>query len=281
MNDTLREYCSYGQFILPLLKVKKQITPQKIQWGNKHQYFLDYAAACPISSTLVIYIHGGGWNSGSPKDFHFIGQRIALEGYDCIMPGYRKSPKYHYEDIVDDIFAGFVHIRNHLATHARNYDKIIVMGSSAGAHLGALLCFDTQMQSQFQIPPDTFSGFISLAGPLCFDFPQTGTLNILLKDLFGTKDKASWKKGEPLSKLQQKVPVKTLLIQSSHDGLVGYEQAKHFLERLTALGIPAALTDVPEKQNTHSAYSAGIFLKNKAQSPTLTKIFDWLYQETH
>lgn len=276
MNDTLREYFSYGSFILPLMKVKKQITPQKVQWGNKHQYFLHYSSANKTSNTLVIYIHGGGWNNGSPADFHFIGQKIAMEGYDCIMPGYRKSPKYHYEDITDDIFVGFNKINTYLAEHKLSYSRMVVIGSSAGAHLGALLCFDTETQDKHHISPDIFHGFISLAGPLCFDYPQTHTLNILLKDLFGSKDRSIWKCGEPLSKLQQKVTTKTLLIQSKHDGLVGYEQANRFFDRLTKLGIPAKIADVHEKQNTHSAYSAGIFLKERSQSPTLNLVFEWL-----
>jgi len=276
MNDTLREYCSYGSFILPLLRVKKIIKPQKVQWGNKHQYFLHYSSSTSLNNTLVIYIHGGGWNNGSPADFHFIGQKIALEGYDCMMPGYRKSPKHHYDDIVEDIFNGFNHIKKHLTEQNLNYSKIVVIGSSAGAHLGALLCFDTALQSRFDIAPNTFSGFISLAGPLCFDLPQTSTLNILMKDLFGSKDKNIWKQGEPISKLQRKQTTQTLIIQSKHDGLIGYEQAKCFFDRMIQLDIPVQIIDVPEKQNTHSAYSAGIFLKDKSSSPTLDKVFGWL-----
>lgn len=276
MNDTLREYLSYGSFILPLLKVKKQIKPKKIQWGNKHQYFLHYSSANSPGNTLVVYIHGGGWNNGSPIDFHFIGQKIALEGYDCIMPGYRKSPGHHYTEIVDDIFTGFNRIKQYLAEQNLSYSQIIVIGSSAGAHLGALLCFDTVQQNKFNIAQDTFSGFISLAGPLCFDFPQTGTLNILMKDLFGSKDKELWKIGEPVSKLQKGSHIQTLIIQSRHDGLVGFEQAQCFYDRLVQLEVPSEFADVAEKQNTHSAYSAGIFLRERKESPTLDKVFTWI-----
>lgn len=276
MNDTLREYFSYGSFIIPLLKVKKNINPTKVQWGNKDQYFLHYSAVNPQNNTLVIYIHGGGWNSGSPTAFHFIGQKIALEGYDCILPGYRKSPRYHYEEIVADIFRGFAEIKEYLSKQSRVYSKVIVMGSSAGAHLGALLCFDAEWQKQFGIDSNELDGFISIGGPLCFDFPQTGTLNKLMKDLFASKDMAVWKKGEPFSKLGTGTKTRILLIQSSHDGLIGFDQAEKFYERAVELGIQAEICDVPEKQNTHSAYSAGIFLKERRESPTLDKVFEWI-----
>lgn len=278
MNDTLREYFSYGSFIIPLLKVKKIIAPVKVQWGNKNQYFLHYSSPSPKSDTLVIYIHGGGWNNGSPADFHFIGQRIALEGFDCIMPGYRKSPKYHYDEIVDDVFNGYLEIKKYLASQHNTYSKIIVMGSSAGAHLGALLCFDTEKQKKIGIDSSDFAGLITLGGPLCFDYPQTGTLNILLKDLFASKDRAVWKCGEPISKLETKTDTKLLIIQSRHDGLIGYEQAETFYKHAAMLGMEAEICDVLEKQNTHSAYSAGIFLKERSESQTLDKVFQWILQ---
>ncbi len=276
MKDTLREYFSYGSFVVPLLKVKKEIRPLKVQWGNEQQYFLHYFSRGEKKDTQVIYIHGGGWNSGSPKDFHYIGQKIAKEGYECIMPSYRKSPKFQYKEIADDIFKGYVRMRKYLENQGKTYSKVVVMGSSAGGHLGALLCVDRKQQQKYGISPDEFAGFISLGGPLCFDFPQTWTLNTLMKDLFGSKVLSTWKEGEPFSKLKDKSNVKMLIIQSRHDGLVGYDQAKKFCDKAQELGIKAELCDVLEKQNTHSWYTAGIFLKDRIKSATLDKVFSWI-----
>lgn len=275
MNDTLREYLSYGSVLIPLLKVKKIIKPTKVQWGDKNQYFLHYKSLSE-NSTLVIYIHGGGWNSGSPSQFHFIGQKFALEGYDCIMPGYRKSPKYHYEDIADDIFNGFVEIEEYIKNNNLSYSKIIIAGSSAGAHLGTLLCSDCEMQRKYGIDGSKLSGLISLAGSLCFDSPMTFELNKLAGDMFGNKDKTEWKKGEPIRKLSQGSGTKMLIIQSRHDGIVGFEQAEKFVARATELGISAEFYEVTEKRNTHSLYSAGIFLWEREQSPLLNKVLEWI-----
>lgn len=276
MNDTLREYFSYGSFIIPLLKVKKTVKPETVQWGNKNKYFMHYSSPNPRNDTLVIYIHGGGWNSGSPSDFHFIGQKIALEGYDCIMPGYRKSPKYHYDEIAEDVFRGYSEIKQYLSRNSLVYSKIVVIGSSAGAHLGALLCFDTVQQKKFGINSCEFNGFISLAGPLCFDLPQTGAANKLMKDFFASADKEVWKRGEPISKLESGQKTRILIIQSKHDGVIGFKQAEKFYNRAVELSIPAEIYEVSEKQNTHSAYSAGIFLKERNKSAALNKVFDWI-----
>ena len=275
MNDTLREYMSYGSFLVPLLKVKKIIQPQKVQWGNKDQYFLHYPSDSS-NHNLVIYIHGGGWNSGSPSAFHFIGQKFALEGYDCIMPGYRKAPRYHFGEIIDDIFRGYGKITEYLSGNKLEYEKTYIIGSSAGAHLGALLCYDREMQERYAISMSTVNGFVSLAGPLCFDFPQTSAQNQLMKGLFASKDLSVWKIGEPLSKLERGQTTPMLIVQSRHDGVIGFHQAAAFCDRANELGIPAELYEVAEARNTHSAYSAGIFLQDRENSSTLNKIFEWI-----
>ena len=276
MNDTLREYLSYGSIVIPLLKVKKIIKPVKVQWGNKNQYFLHYKSPSLKNDTLVIYIHGGGWNSGSPSQFHFIGQKFALEGYDCIMPGYRKSPKYHYEDIIFDIFNGFKRIEEYIETNKLSYSKIVVVGSSAGAHLGTILCTDYEMQEKYGIDRNKFSGIISLAGPLCFNEPRTFELSKLVGDMFGTKNVSEWKYGEPINKLCSGNRTKMMIVQSRHDGIVGFEQAEKFVECAVKLGISAEIYEVTEKHNTHSLYSAGIFLRERNQSLLLGKVIDWI-----
>ena len=60
MNDMLREFTSYGQFLIPLLTVKHDIEPERVQWGDKQQYFLHYTAPERKADTVVIYLHGGG-----------------------------------------------------------------------------------------------------------------------------------------------------------------------------------------------------------------------------
>ncbi len=272
MNDTLREYMSYGKFIIPIMKVKKEIIPDEVKWGDKDQFFLSYLSPSRKSDTLVIYIHGGGWNAGTPRDFHFIGQRIALEGYDCIMPGYRKTPAFHYQEISEDIFVGYTQIQKYLKEKSRDYSKIVMIGSSAGAHLGALLCFDRERQKTYGISADDFDKLICLAGPLCFDYPQTNFCNKIMKRLFGSDDRKMWKEGEPFSKLNEYQKTKLLIIQSRHDGIIGYEQAKAFVQKAESFKIETEFYEVNENWNTHSAYSAGVFLKTQKESPTVAKV---------
>ncbi len=276
MNDTFREYTSYGKVVLPLLKLKHVIKPVLRQWGNKDQYFLFFRAPKAREKKLVIYLHGGGWNSNSPKLHYYIGQKFATEGYDCVMLGYRKAPKVRYPMIVEDVFTGYRKSMAYLREKGLSYDKVIVSGSSAGGHLAALLCFDEERKAAHGIREDAFSALLSLAGPLSFDHEQTGSLNHLLKGLFGTKDREVWKSGEPIRKMTKQEPLKVFLIQSKHDGLVGYEQADDFYKKALKLGMEAQLYPVADVWDTHSLYCVGCFLQEKETSDTLKTVFEMI-----
>lgn len=272
----MREYLSYWKFIIPLLKVKKTIKTEEINWGGKDQYVMFFPAEGVKKDKLIIYTHGGGWNSHSPKQDFYIGQNLAMHGYDCFMTEYRKTPKFTYEDIIDDVFRCYVEIKKYMKEKGLSYDKIILMGSSAGAHLSAVLCFDKKRQERFGISADDFNGLLLMAGPLCFDYDKTGTEKLLLKYLFDSKEVSDWKKGEPYSMLSARDNFKLKMIHSKHDGLLGWEQAQAFCDKAAEHGIPGEIYEVKEAWNTHSAYCSGVFLKTREESDTLNKTYEML-----
>lgn len=267
MNDMLREFFSYGKYLLPLLRAPRDIEPERVQWGDKAQYFLHYSAPERRADTVVIYLHGGGWNSNEAKQFHYIGQFFAKYGYDCVLMNYRKAPKVRYPDMVGDIFAGFCEVRKHFS--AKQNTRYIVVGSSAGAHLGSMLCYDADLQHKYRVSPKVFRGFVCLAGPMCFDAPRTWVLNTLLQGLFGSRNREDWKQGEPFRKLRRGQKIPALVIHSAHDGILSMAQAKKFVAAAAQNGIRARLCEVETSQNTHSAYSAGIFFETPETSQTL------------
>lgn len=65
-----------------MFSVKKTIVPESVSFGNhKDQYFFYYEPSKIISDKIIIWIHSGGWNAGSPKFFDFVGQAMAGYGY--------------------------------------------------------------------------------------------------------------------------------------------------------------------------------------------------------
>ena len=108
MKDSTRENLSYFGLFIKLASVRKEIIPEKVSFGeDKNCYFLYFEPRQIKSEKIVIWIHGGGWNAGTPKDFAYVGQHIALEGYRCISIGYRLSPGNKYPAQIEDVCKGY------------------------------------------------------------------------------------------------------------------------------------------------------------------------------
>lgn len=272
------EFSSYPRLLGKLIKTPRNlIQPQRVSFGaDKAQYILHFAPPVRQHDTVILYIHGGGWNSGSPALFAFIGQQFALLGYHCLLLGYRKTPAYRYPAQMEDVCAGYQKALDHLAEQGVEAKGIVVTGSSAGAHLGALLCYDTGLQRRFGIDASRLRGFAGLGGVYCFDCRHTFSARRLLKDLFDPHYDRS--QGEPYSKLEQGQTLPMLLIHSEWDAVVCRENADMFFQRALSLGIPAQLDPVPYADGNHSAYSAGIFLESRDRCPTLNRLLEWIEQ---
>lgn len=270
----LREFASYPALFGKLLRCKKVLTPEKIAYGeDPAQYDLFFSPDVPARDTAVVYLHGGGWNSGNPSMFHFIGQFFAQAGYPCLMPGYRLAPRHRFPAQIEDVCAGYAAGLAHLEALGVSARRVVVVGSSAGAHLGALLCYDAGMQARFAIDPARICGFAGLGSPCCFQVRLNPYLRLMLRGLFGRNDFSG---GEPYARLTAGQSIPMLLIHGRGDGVVDYANAEAFCARVASLGIPARLYTVPPPGDTHSVYSAGIFLNGREADPTLDALMAWI-----
>jgi acetyl esterase/lipase len=84
---------------------------------------------------LIVWIHGGAWHSGSKASppLSFVRSGYALASVD-----YRLSVEATFPAPVHDIKAAIRYLRANASKHGYRADKIIIAGSSAGAHLAAL-----------------------------------------------------------------------------------------------------------------------------------------------
>ena len=285
MKDFIRELQSYPGIGVKMLKYKREIKATKVSLNNsKEVYFLHFAPKEKKHSEIVIYIHGGGWNSKSPRDFEFIGQRIAKEGYDCIIMGYRKVPHVHYNEIIHDVCVEYKSVLKYLSGKNIDASRVIIMGSSAGAHLGSLLVYDKELHAKYKIGSKRFVGFIGLAGPYYFGGKLPWALKQLLSDLF-EKDQ-DWKEGEPYTKLDlinpddYELSIPMYLIQSDHDGVIDMKQTLVFARKAMEMNIPVTFYKVVDSKNTHSYYSTAIFFDDLAKNKTLQTVFKYIDQLT-
>ena len=264
MIDYIRENLSYYPIYYRLLfKTKKEFTPERVDFGSdKEQYFLYYEPAERTSDKLVIWVHGGGWNAGNPKFFDYVGQSMARQGYRFVSIGYRLSPKNKYPTQIEDVCAGFNAAIKYLKEKGIDTSKIVLT-----------VCYSKKVQEQYKVDVSNVIGYEGFGGPYSFRKDATNTLKILINMLFAKGYDRT--EGEPVL-LMDKSNIPMLLIQSRHDGLVGFECAEDFAARAKELGNRCEIYEVEDKRNTHSWYTAGCFLFERSENKTFDKFMSWI-----
>ena len=274
MNDSIRESFSYFDLYRKMLRVKKRMIPESVSFGqDKDQYFLYYEPEHTVSDKIIVWVHGGGWNAGTPKYFDFAGQCVANAGYRFVSVGYRLSPKNKYPCQIEDVCAGYKAALRYLESKKINISKVIVSGPSAGAHLSSIMCYSKAIQDRYDVDVSNVIGFIGVGGPYSFSVRTSLSVKLLLDQLFEKNYDRT--KGEPCS-LVNASNISMLLIQSRHDGLIDFSCAEELYKKAISLGIACELYEVVDKKNTHSWYTAGMFLETREENKGLDKFFSWI-----
>ncbi len=274
MNDYLRESLSYFGLYRKMFQVKKKVTPVSVSYGkNRNQYFLYHEPDRIISNKIIVWVHGGGWNAGNPRFFDYVGQSVCGQGYRFISLGYRLSPKYKYPCQIKDVCKAYNTAISYLKEKGIDVSEIIVAGPSAGAHLTSIMCYCRKVQKKYNVDVSNIIGFIGSGGPYSFREDQGLTIKLLLGQLF--KKDYDRRNGEPAA-LMGKSHIPMLLIQSKHDGLIEYACAEDYAKRAEELGNDCELYSVTDKKNTHSWYTAGMFLETREENRGLDKFFSWI-----
>lgn len=89
--------------------------------------------------TALFYVHGGGWSGGSRDVFHTHLQYFSRKGYVCASAGYRLTPTVQLAEQMGDVCAGYETFLSCIREKELDIRNIVVLGSSAGAHLASLL----------------------------------------------------------------------------------------------------------------------------------------------
>ncbi len=90
----------------------------------------------------VLWIHGGGYQHGSPREV-FATRALSLVvrfGAVLVAPDYRLSRKHPYPAALHDCYASLLYLRDHAEELGVRDDQIMVGGESAGGGMTAALC---------------------------------------------------------------------------------------------------------------------------------------------
>jgi acetyl esterase/lipase len=86
---------------------------------------------------LIVYVHGGGWRSGTKTEMPLGG--LIKAGYTVASIDYRLSPQAPFPAQVHDIKAAIRFLRAQQSQLGIDARRIVIVGASAGGHLAALV----------------------------------------------------------------------------------------------------------------------------------------------
>ena len=109
-----------------------------IPYGTSAREMLDIYAADRPNGTVLIYIHGGYWRSGSKEDNCNFVPTFTKRGATMVLVEYGLCPRVTVSDIVRQTRASIAWVYKNIIRYGGDPAKIFVSGHSAGGHLTAM-----------------------------------------------------------------------------------------------------------------------------------------------
>jgi arylformamidase len=119
---------------------------------------------------VVLWIHGGGWQTGDKADVALKPRAFMDKGFVFVSANYRLLPEVDMEAIVSDVAKSVHWVHEHIAEHGGDPHRLIIMGHSAGAQLAALVCTDDRHLKAEGLSLDVIKGCVPVDGDT-YDIP--------------------------------------------------------------------------------------------------------------
>ena len=95
----------------------------------------------PLRPT-ILFFYGGSWKSGSRGLYRPLGLALSRAGFAVAIADYRLYPEVTFPAFMEDAAAALSWVQAFAPEFGGDPADIRLMGHSAGAHMGALLCLD-------------------------------------------------------------------------------------------------------------------------------------------
>ncbi len=129
-----------------------------------------YAPSGAKALPVVVWIHGGGWQAGDKTSVQVKPRAFVDRGFVFVSTNYRLLPEVDMGTIIKDVARSVGWVREHIADHGGDPDRILIMGHSAGAQLAAILCTDERYLNAEGVPLASLKGCVPVDGDT-YDVP--------------------------------------------------------------------------------------------------------------
>lgn len=236
----------------------------------------------PGPHPVVLYIHGGGWNSGHSRhsgafeNWPGVLASLAAKGYVVGSINYRLSGEAPFPAAIQDVKAAIRYLRSRAADWQIDKSRVLVWGGSAGGQLATLAgtsCGETALQPASGMPQesDCVQGVVAWYPVVDFTALASGTAgNPVLAKYLGCEPSAcaaeTMRLASPLMQVTASSPP-MLLVHGERDRQVPVAQSIAMHSALEKAGVHSELLVIPgvdhsfigeSGEATHSASIAAL-----------------------
>ena len=231
---------------------------KNIAYGTKSHQLLDvYRPDDNEQHPVVIYIYGGGWNSGNKELYALVAQKLVPLGMVVVVPAYQLYPDATYPSMVSDVAAAIAWTRTHIADYQGDPARIIVGGQSAGAQLSAMALLDPATAPTLAGSPSLcgyfgISGVYDIGEQYAFEVAHERTAPVMTAVMGGPE---KFERTSPRLQNLTGFP-QTLLIHGDADDTVDIVMSQHFTDALTEALVPVTFNTYPGRGHSELLFHA-------------------------
>ncbi|MEO1451534.1 MAG: alpha/beta hydrolase [Bacteroidota bacterium] len=249
-NDPQEEKITIGPYADAIMQVK-EFAPVNVPVAGLPDAQLTCYAPKEASMTplpMILFIHGGGWVSGSARNVASYAKLIASNGYLVANLEYALAPEFPYPAPVLQSVACLDYLVAHAAAYHGDPTRFFIAGNSAGAQiasqLGAMVSNPNLKQKvgvSCALSPDHVKGVILFNG--VFNFATAGETNFpgfaqFAWSYTGEKDYVNFARIDELSTVKNVTPAYPATFLTAGDADPLEPQTYELDEALTAQQVP-------------------------------------------
>ena len=241
------------------------------------------------SFPVVVFVHGGYWNSQDKGYFRpftglytNIGIALAKRGIGTAIVDYRIYPEVSIEGELSDVAQSIAWVQKNIANYGGDPSKMVLAGHSAGGHMVALLAAE---QTRLIAAGVDLNGIIGLA-PISAIWDLEDMEKVKGKafnesttyPVFGTEDQV-WKDLSPQTYLHQ-LQIPMHLIYGSNDEAYIMQQNKDILANKTIFdGFGPHVLEVGASEIPNYTHEDMVLKVGQAQDPVTDALADFVFQQ--
>ena len=205
--------------------------PRRVAYGPTAIEQLDIYRTRVAAAPVVVFIHGGAWQSGTAEDHAYAAEAFVHAGAHFVVLDFAAV-----QDVSGSLFPMADQVRRAVAwvhAHARDFggdpDRLHVVGKSSGSHLGGCVAI-TDWRRDFGLPADTVKGFVLQSGMYDLRGPRLSKRGAYVKFTDAMEEQLS-----PQRHLDR-ILAPIVLLYGSHETPEFQRQSRDFAQALRGAG---------------------------------------------